>query len=338
MLRYIIVLSSLFGGIAQAQTYNDWESYVGAHRYSCPGPFADLATPRTISLGGKQYLHSGYRMRVQTHDADKRIVFGVLGAIKDSAPATLVNIKESIAWFRHKGVEWVIGNGDVVGNELDADAVLTALGETGMPTLLIVGNSDSTAGFSRAIQKASVRYPNLVSGVWVRQLELDDAEIWTLPGYHDRRFVHGTGSCVYKNEDLHDMKRKLEPLGSEPVVLVGHGPPRAHGNVGVDQLYDGTHVGDASINKLISARHIPFGIFGHILESGGTAVGGEMHTSIKPDVLSDKLYVNVGSVAGDAWKMRDGSLSWGMATVVTIDHGKGKFEVKRFRARDTAED
>ena len=46
---------------------------------------------------------------------------------------------------------------------------------------------------------------------------------------------------------------------------------------------------------------------------------------------STSFYLNAGSVSGDPWGMNDGSTSYGMAAVVTIDGKRGKFVFKRFR-------
>ncbi|MEO1175452.1 MAG: hypothetical protein AAFX94_25875, partial [Myxococcota bacterium] len=83
----------------------------------------------------------------------------------------------------------------------------------------------------------------------------------------------------------------------------------------------------------INGADIKYGIFGHILESGGRAVGGDMKTPIEEKSESPTLFVNAGSISGDPWGMNDGSTSYGMAMIITIEGKTAAYEVKRFDSR-----
>ncbi|MEO1175453.1 MAG: hypothetical protein AAFX94_25880, partial [Myxococcota bacterium] len=74
------------------------------------------------------------------------------------------------------------------------------------------------------------------------------------------------------------MRQGLKPEGDMPVVLVSHGPPRGDGNKSIDVISDRTNVGDEAMRSFINGADIKYGIFGHILESGGRAVGGDIIT------------------------------------------------------------
>lgn len=318
---------------ATAAEHGSWASFMKANRYKCPGPFDTLASPRTVNLQGKRYRHDGYVLKVEETDDDDRIVIGVMSALKDVTPNTRQNVEEALRWFRSRGVEWLVVNGDIAIEELALEDAIDVLGESGLPTLMVLGNSESRSSFARAYASKSTKYPNLVNGTWVRKIVADDAEFWTLPGYYSKSFVYQGAGCRYKQEDVRAMAEALEPAGHAPVVLVSHGPPRGKGEGSIDAITDGTNVGDEAMAELIREERIPFGIFGHILEAGGRAVGQDLATPVKPERASTALYVNAGSISGDPWGMNDGSTSYGMAVLVVIEGGKATYEVKRFGSR-----
>lgn len=316
---------------AQAAQHGSWDAFMKANRYECPGPFDTLAKPRSVRLAGKQYEHDGYKLTVKTPDPDQTVKIGVLGAIKDTAPPTRRNVASAIAWFKEQNVEWVISNGDLALEELDLEDVIDMLGESGLPTLVVLGNSESRGSWARAYKSKAKRFPNLVNGTWVRQIIADDVEIWTVSGYHDRRFVKQGAGCIYDQDDIDLMQDNLRPAGSSPIVLVSHGPPRTQGIKTIDRMFEGQNVGDPMLTDLIKKRKIPFGIFGHILEAGGLAVGRDLRTPVEPNTWTSSFYLNAGSISGDPWAMNDGSTSYGMAAVATIEGQRGRFVIKRFQ-------
>ncbi|MBI5510664.1 MAG: metallophosphoesterase [Deltaproteobacteria bacterium] len=325
-----------FAALAPAAEHASWEAYIKANRYVCPGPFDTLKTPREITLAGKKYKHSGYRLEVENPDADSKVVIGVMSAIKDTSDGTKQNVKNAFAWFKAEGVEWVVANGDLALEELDLEEVVDLLAAEGLPLLVILGNSESKGSFARVFAEREAKYPNLVNGVWVRQVVADDVELWTLPGYSDRRFVHQGAGCLYKPEDVDLMVKTMTPAGKAPLLLVSHGPPQGKGKTALDWMAEKINVGDDKINSLIDKKKIPFGLFGHILEAGGNAVGKDLSAPVKANTPVASLYLNAGSLAGDPWGMNDGSTATGMAFIVTLDGGKAKYEIKRFKP--TAED
>ena len=123
----------------------------------------------------------------------------------------------------------------------------------------------------------------------------------------------------------------LSAAGGAPVVLISHGPPQTKGKKAIDRMFEGKNVGDPMLTDLIKKKKIPFGLFGHILEAGGTAVGRDLTRAVKANSWSTSFYLNAGSISGDPWGMNDGSTSYGMAAIVTIDGKRGKFVFKRFK-------
>src|SRR5439155_26001702 len=71
-----------------------------------------------------------------------------------------------------------------------------------------------------------------------------------------------------------------------PVVLVTHGPPRQSGKLALDVTEDGHNVGAPDLATAIAEAKINFGVFGHILESGGRATDLEGKRPVKPRQLA----------------------------------------------------
>lgn len=324
-----LLVTCVVVGPVRAAEHGSWKAYMKANRYKCPGPLDTLAKPRNITLAGKPYRHSGYRLEVLERDDDTAVKLGVVSAIKDVSFGTKHNIKESLAWFEKEGVEWILANGDLALEEFDLEEVIQILAEPGLPLLVVLGNSESVGSFARVFKTLQGRYPNLVNGVWVRQIVADDVEFWTVSGYHDKVFVYQGAGCRYDEADLKTLRTSLEASNGTPVTLVSHGPPRGRGSAALDWIADKQNVGDPLLAELISKKEIPFGIFGHILEAGGRAVGKGLTGSVPQGRSVASLYLNAGSLSADPWAMNDGSTSRGMALVVSIEAGKATYQVKR---------
>ncbi len=318
---------------ARAAEHGSWEEYIKANRYKCPGPFDTLKKPVTVMLGGKAYLHTGYRLEVQAPDADQTVKLGVVSAIKDVTQATRANLADALAWFKEQGVEWLIANGDLALEEFDLEAVLDLLGDSGLPVLVVLGNSESKGSFARAYSERLKKHPNLINGVLIRQIVADDIELWTMPGYFDRKFAHATAVCNYQEEEVRATLAALKPSGKAPVALVSHGPPAGKGKNALDVIPTGENVGDRLLNEILTKANIKLGLFGHILEAGGRAVGKDFSTPVKPSSDSAYLYLNAGSLSGDPWGMLDGSTSYGIAMVVTVSGERAQYQVKKFPNR-----
>jgi hypothetical protein len=330
MRSVIFALVLVLTGSTSAAERPSWDEYVRANRFVCPGPFDTLKTPRKVVLGGKAYLHQGYRLEVQSPDADDAIVIGVLSAMKDGTPGTRENVKSALAWFKARGAEWIVANGDLATEEEDLEQVMRLLGGAGVPVLVFPGNNESRAAFSRVFQAVSGAAPNLVNGVFVRQIVADDVEMWTVPGYYDKQYVYQGAGCSYGPTEADAVLARLKPSGKAPLVLVSHGPPQGSGRAALDVIADGKNVGDTNLSRIIREAHIPFGIFGHILESGGRAVGADLSSPIAQNTPVGALYVNAGSLSAERWKMNDGTTSTGMAMLLTFGGGKAAWELRRF--------
>ena len=111
-------------------------------------------------------------------------------------------MQEMADWFRSEGVEWVVANGDLALSEFDLEQVYEVLASFKLPTLVMLGNSDSQGSWARLYRERADKYPFIIDGSNIRQIAADDVEFWTMPGYHNRRFSHQTGVCIYKKRTL----------------------------------------------------------------------------------------------------------------------------------------
>jgi len=305
--------------------------YQKKHALECVGPFQSQGVADELELAGKTYKRDGSRLVIQTPDADDEVRFGVLSSIKDWSEDTKKNVDEFMQWFAIEQIEWLVVNGDIAGDEEELEDILASLGMHKIPMLVSIGNFDSRGSYFRAVSAAAQRFPHIIDQNLVRVVQADDVNIVSMPGYHDRKFLHTGSGCIYAPADVTALLDVAEKL-SGPKLLIAHGPPRCGGKQGIDVLAEGgTNAGDPNLTKLLKGGGIYFGIFGHILEASGRAVSGDFATPVAQDTFASKLYVNAGNANALPWGMLDGSTMVGSATVVTIKAGKAKYKHKILR-------
>jgi len=76
---------------------------------------------------------------------------------------------------------------------------------------------------------------------------------------------------------------------------------------------------------VLQQAKIQFGVFGHILESGGRATDLAGKKQVKPNTLSAELFVNPGPAFADPWPLNGGAVSHGMAALLTLRNGKAEW-------------
>lgn len=304
-----------------AQAGPGWDAYAKSNRYHCPGKFKALDSPEEIKFGKFTFEVGGSHWTIKGPLQSKgTIVVGVLSALKDPSDGTRKHMETFAGWFRKQRVDLVVVNGDLALNEFDLEAVVEMLATNfkKTPMLLHPGNSESRTSFNRTVTSLAKKYPNLINGAMVRRLDWGKHSFWTLPGYHDKRFF-GTGSaCKYKQDHTLELSRKIDEDPKRNHILVAHGPPRAKGNIGLDRIMDGTHVGDSQITDLIQGSKIKWGIFGHILEAGGTVATKFMKRKGAATKKYSSLYFNAGSACNFPMTLNGGRDARGMAAVTRI--------------------
>lgn len=308
-----------------------WAEYQKAHQMECVGPFDSIIAPEELQLGGKTYRLSGSHLSVTTPDADDEVRFGVMSSVKDYSEETQANLKQFLAWFQQEKIEWLVLNGDIAGDEEEFEDILTLVGETKIPTLVSIGNFESRGSYFRVVSAMAKKYPTIVDQDFVRVIEADDVTIVSMPGYYNRKFLHTGSGCLYKPEDVTKLLDVTEKLQG-PKLLISHGPPKGVGPKSIDVIADGkANVGDPEMTKLIKLGGISFGIFGHILESSGRAVGLDFATPVAQDTWVKNLYINAGNANGLPWELLDGSTMVGSASVFAVKGQKAKFKHKILR-------
>ncbi len=341
-MRWLVVIFVLFftpgRGWAQMDDYiGDPESleslpepdtamyrYLKARRLKCTSEWFELATPVETTIGGRTYSYSGPALKAKQPDGDSVVTLGVLGAVKDFSEDAQKALAAFLKRFAKEKVDALVLVGDIAATEFEITQVLLTCAKTGLPVLAVIGNSEGRAAFNRAVLAALKVAPNVINFNIVRRVDLGGATLISLPGYRDKRFVHQTSGCLYKDRDLKALARMIKAAPA-PVVLVSHGPPAGRGKRALDYAVEAGNVGDVGLGGLIKKCGVPFGLFSHILEAGGQAVD-DQDRPVKPGKWVKSLYINSGSVNPLRWQLNSGKLSCGMAAV---------FRVKADRASHT---
>ena len=310
-----------------------YEKYQVESETVCVGA-ADKAldTPDAWTSDGFRFTVRGGAAEVHaeaTPGADAAARIGILAAVKDFSPETQANLATFLAAFHKAGVRAIVVDGDSAYGVDDQDTTLTELfsflGGQGLPVYGIIGNSESRSSFNRALLAAYRQHPTVLNLDLVRRIEGDGFTLVSLPGYFDKRFIHESAGCQYKPDDAQGLLQLVKGARSK-VVLVSHGPPRQEGRSALDATEDGHNVGDPGLAAAIADAHIPFGIFGHILESGGRATDLTGKKQVRPGQAVPALYVNPGPAFADPWNLNSGAISHGMAAILTIKNGKGEWQ------------
>lgn len=296
---------------------------------------AFLSEPLTYDAGDYTYEVRGASAKVtrkteRKAPAERR--FGVLNAIKDDTADTRANVDEYLAKFKEADVDAIIIGGDTAYDEFELESLLERVASAGLPVYAIIGNMESSGSFNRACMAVHRRKPNLLNVDLVRVVSTDGVNFVSLPGYYDTKLTHATGSCVYARADLKEFPSLAEGLDG-PVVALSHGPPQQSGTAAIDYTEDGKNAGDGAFAKALSKTDIRFGIFGHVVEAGGRASDRSGKSEIRPNVLTDALYLNPGSANAQPQRMNNGTTSYGVAAILTFEGDKARYEVLKSTRR-----
>lgn len=313
------------------QVPKTWTQLEQAYLLECRTPF-DLKVPAvkrklmtsTWSLQGSKVIRQG--------PAPKRVTIGILSALKDVTPETQANVRRAVAAFEKAGVDLIIANGDVALNEFDLEEAMRVLGGTGLPTFVLIGNSEGRGAFNRAFVTAEKISPNLFNLNWVRHVDLGLIDLVSIPGYYNRPFIHQKSGCHYDAKEIETVSSYiagLQAAGRTP-VLVAHGPPKSRGKAAIDRANEFGNVGDPDMLKMITERQVRYGLFGHILEAGGRAsVDVRLGKVAKPKKRYPSLYVNAGAASALPLELLGGRVSSGLAMIVSFDDKGARYEVLR---------
>lgn len=328
MLPLLLSLSAVPDEVPE---YPTWKEFAEARQGECVAGPGRIADPIQVEVGKHTYVIEGHRLVQTDKDKDDTLRIGVISATKDERDATLEAIGELIRRLRKLRIEILIVNGDIATHDFNMEEkLLPKLASAGVLVVAHVGNTESCGQFNQAAAVVFESDKAFINGNWVRQIELDDGTLFTLPGYHDKRFVHSGGAAMYGEEDLAMLKPMLKDAKGTR-ILVAHGPPAQKGKAAIDIATGAGHVGDPALAELLASTKVKFGIFGHILEAGGRGTDLLGKKKIREKVFSPVLYVNAGTANPDPWVMLDDATSYGMGLFFEVKGKKAKYQVLRLK-------
>lgn len=310
-----------------------WQDFEASHSLRCMSQTEERSQAEEREIAGQKFVIEGSFLRLKT-ELSYPIRIGLLSAIKDAEDDTLQNLDRAFAHFKKAGVQLIIANGDLALQQFDIEDVMNKLGDSGLPTFVVIGNSESRSAFNRAFRKAEAGHPNLFNLNWNRHVSYGPLDFVSLPGYYDSAFLGQNSGCQYRPRDVEDLLNLCNELQSQNkrLVLVSHGPPKSRGKAAIDYAFEAGNVGDPTMTDMIEDYDIGLGLFGHILEAGGRGsqdlrLGKVSHAQKN----YAKLYVNAGSASATPWGMHGGGESHGLAMIVSVDAEGAQYQVLKLR-------
>ncbi len=325
------LLLSLLPLTALAEAPKTFAEFEDAYQFECNAPFETFEPADVKEHRGFRYEHTGATVKVRRLERKKGAParLGLLAGIKDAEPETKALLEKFLADFEKADVDVVVVGGDSAEEPAVLEQVFTFLAQaTRRPIVAIAGNTERAAALNYAIMKVrKTGAEHLLNMDLVRRYDGEGFDLVSVAGYHDKAYLHATGACIYSEKHLEGAEAAAR-AADDPVVLLSHGPPRMKGQAAIDFVPGADNVGDPRLTQLITGAKIPFGIFGHILEAGGRAsdLSGKPLPPKKP---APALYVCQGSANPLPWKLNDGTTSYGLAAIMTIDGKKASYEVLR---------
>lgn len=311
---------------------------------SPPEPIADPACmaawnlegeAKTVTAGSRTFERKGTRLSETSSDEDELTVLGVLANVKEDTAENLRNIDQFLAFWKASNVEAILVAGDIGEKAPQIQRVLEKLAATKLPVFTIIGNLESRAEYGTALAAVAAAHPNVVDMTQVRLALLDDVAIVSVPGYHNKVYIHAEDGCEFGPGDLDATKPIIAAAGGKTVVLLSHSPPQQDGPEAIDRTLEQANVGDPALRKLIDETGVRFGVFPNIHEAGGRATDLDGKKLVSPDQWADSLLLNSGAADSVAWKMNDGTESVGMAAVLKIKGREASFQIHRAVAGGT---
>lgn len=303
-----------------------------------PGCFGDPkgGDAREVAAGSLTLKGNGYTLAAaSTPERSGKLVVGIVSDLKDKHDGWQDRLKEYGAWFSEKGVEVVVINGGDFYHADSMEAVLGGYAEAlKMPVYVISGNKEAPGWFQEMAAKVAAKSSNLINGNRVRTLTVNDVSLVSLPGYGRKNYTD-PGACLFGDEEVAVTAELLKAAPGSSKVLISHQSPLQDGATGVDFMgqpsldeKDKKNVGDPRVTSMLKKTGTNLAIVGGIKEAGGrgTDLSGK---PVAEGAVSEQLVVNPGPADTSHWTMNDGSSSWGMVSVVSIDGGKASYTIKR---------
>lgn len=302
-----------------------WKQYQLDNATVCVGdPARVMRTAAEWTVGKMRYRVRGGQASLRWIDGSphpRQIRLGVLSGIKEPDAETLVALKGFLDAFSKAQVDAVLVGGDSGFSGLELDKVFGALGESGLPILVIAGNNESRSKLNRSLRGLSATQPNLLNLDLVRLVQAEGFGVVSLPGYHLKAFASSGASCLHDDDDVRALEGIFADVKGERILLA-HGPPLQKGKAGVDWVDAETgNVGNALLARVLRKVQARLTVAGHILESGSRATDAK-GKAVAPGKMRASLVLNPGQVSTLPYLLSLGWLSHGTAALVTLEGGK----------------
>ncbi len=303
-------------------------SIAGTSDPECVGPLTS-APPQTLSAGGRSWTIAGYKLVLDV-PAGAPVTVGVVANADEASPENLAALGAYEAFFKANGAQVIVVDGDSGDTAAAIQGVLGSLAKGGVPVLAQIGNREPKGAFLAGVAAAAKEFPNVFNASRIREVDVGDVKLLTLPGYHDPRYLlAGKDGCLYHRDDVQALATLAKGLTGS-LVLVSHGPPKGEGPAALDRVESpAANVGDPNLTTLLASAHIRFGIFANIIEAGGKATDLHGDKTIPPGTWASELYLNPGAGDTVSWAMNDGSHAKGMAAVLSFKGGQASHQILR---------
>lgn len=290
----------------------------------CIASFSAEGEPSPVTLGRLEGRRAGGRLELDAPAGP--VTFGVLANLKEPLPENLFNIQRYLEFFRDAGADALLVAGDSGESAREIVGVLQALADAGLPVLVIPGNRETADGWQWAMTQLGDTHPNVVDMTRVRLVQFPSAAVISLPGYHDRRYMHPRrGGCLYEEPHLAELGTILETARGS-AILLAHSVFRGQGRSAIDFHARGGHAGDPRLTARLREHPAPFGIFADVHEAGGRATDLDSRPlgAAKPHT---SLYLNPGLADATPWELTDGRTSHGMVALLRIADATATYHV-----------
>ena len=301
---------------------------------SCLKPWSTKGPVEKFTAGAYQITTQGGQLTATSTPTSESFIIGVIADIKESNPENLANLQKYTDHFTAKKVQAILLPGDIGDSKEQIEEILNQLAETKLPILTLMGNREGQAAYNSAIKAAKAKYAGIIDLNHYRAATFDHAAIVSVPGYHNKIYIHARDGCHYTPEDVDATKAIAQSVEQKTRLLVSHGPPRQDGPLALDRTLEEANVGDPELQNLLSETNIPFGIFANIHEAGGhaTTQGGEKR--VPPGEFVETFYLNPGPADSVRWAMNDQTESIGMVAIVEIKGTKAQYSIYRLDSAD----
>lgn len=331
MIRPALLSTLLVASLAQAEDPQDHAQWLEQWQFDCNAPFAETPKSTEVSHGGFKYELKGGVVKLRRESprpAGRPARLGAIAGIKELEPETQALLSDVLAKFEKADVDAILIGGDTAEEPEVLQSIYAFLvANTKRPLLTVIGNTERAGAHNYAVSKAREGHPNLINMGLTRRLDGEGFDVVSLSGYHDKRYLHLNGGCLYTDKAIDEVAQAAK-ASDDPVVFLTHGPPKQSGKPALDFVPGAGNVGDPAITKLIKDAKIPFGVFGHILEAAGH--GTDLAGKVLPEKKAHPaLYVNQGSCNPLPWKLNDGTTSYGLAAILTVQGKSGSYEIIR---------